>query len=418
MALFCRFAVSKPAHPLINSRRHDARPSVRRGGRRSTPEQSYNLASRSRVIIARSGGIGNESLVYPRYSPTPTARSHEALRHARHQSRRVRDRHVISPCDRAHAVLPTQTAAVRQHHTLRRSAKKRAISRSHHSSGSRKTLTDLSPYRSKGSSVRASTWREPRGPKSRPMVGRLRRVDRGREHDAEKACPGPDPGRVTMTAMTRSLSEDAMRESERVFAPQFTRTDDGWIFTTSGLGVGPRSGRAPERSYLVDDRQKAELLARLARRRSALRLPGILVIVVMFAVFGFAFWSFHHSDWARGALLFVSAIAAIVLFGEVIAPSLMLLALRPVLAHATPPAIVRVPHDVSLANELLHIPRALARWFSWPWLALACLFFAGTAIGELTRIGRGFDPIFATWLLAMTVICGVALYLDVAGRRQ
>src|ERR1700722_7292677 len=80
MALFCRFAVSKPAHPLINSRRHDARPSVRRGVRRSTPEQSYNLASRSRVIIARSGGIGNESLVYPPYSPTPTARSHEALR--------------------------------------------------------------------------------------------------------------------------------------------------------------------------------------------------------------------------------------------------------------------------------------------------------------------------------------------------
>jgi len=221
-----------------------------------------------------------------------------------------------------------------------------------------------------------------------------------------------------MTAMTRSLSEDAMRESERVFAPQFTRTDDGWIFTTSGLGVGPRSGRAPERSYLVDDRQKAELLARLARRRSALRLPGILVIVVMFAAFGFAFWSFHHSDWARGALLFVSAIAAIVLFGEVIAPALMRLAIRPVLAHARPTAIVRVPHDVSLANELLHIPRALARWFSWPWLALACLFFAGTAIGELTRIGRGFDPIFATWLLAMTVICGVALYLDVAGRRQ
>ena len=151
--------------------------------------------------------------------------------------------------------------------------------------------------------------------------------------------------------------------------------------------VGPR-GRpavdgAPERSYLVDDRQKAELLARLARRRSALRLPGILVIVVMFAAFGFAFWSFHHSDWARGALLFVSAIAAIVLFGEVIAPAVMRLAIRPVLARAGPTAIVRVPHDVSLANELSALPRAFARWFPGHGLP-ACLFFAGTAIGELT----------------------------------
>jgi hypothetical protein len=40
---FCLSPIPKPAPPLINPRRHDARASVRRGVRQSAPEQSYNL---------------------------------------------------------------------------------------------------------------------------------------------------------------------------------------------------------------------------------------------------------------------------------------------------------------------------------------------------------------------------------------
>jgi hypothetical protein len=214
--------------------------------------------------------------------------------------------------------------------------------------------------------------------------------------------------------MISLLSDAAMRESERALARQFARTDDGWFFTTSGLGVGPRSFRAPERNYRVDDRQKAELLARLVRRRSALQLPGILVMLAMFAAFGLAFWFFRHSDGSGGIISLLAAAAVAVLYGEVIAPAILRQAIRPVLAQATPTAVDSVRHDVSRASW---IPPAIVG-FAWPWLVLLCLLSGSAAIYELTRIGQGFDPIEEALLLVFTIMWAAVLYLNIKGSRS
>jgi hypothetical protein len=208
-----------------------------------------------------------------------------------------------------------------------------------------------------------------------------------------------------------------MRESERAFAPQFSRADAGWIFTTSGLGIGPRSWRGPERSYRVDDRQKAELLARLYGRRLALQPFGVPVVLAILVAWGFALWSFHHSDWLRGAAWVVASLAIALSFGEVIGPALMRLAIRPILAQATPTATVSVARNPGFAGVLMSVPRALARRLDWRWLALGCLAFAVLDMSELMRIGHGFDPVFEAFLVAMSIVCGAALRLRIVQQR-
>src|SRR5580704_373084 len=87
-------------------------------------------------------------------------------------------------------------------------------------------------------------------------------------------------------AMTRSIYE---RQPEESF---FRRAPEGWVFTTPGLW--PVGGRW---TYLVDDAQKAQLLARLGRWRfiSVILFTAILAVPLALcgglSRSGFADWS-------------------------------------------------------------------------------------------------------------------------------
>lgn len=218
--------------------------------------------------------------------------------------------------------------------------------------------------------------------------------------------------------MSSADSNDAAQVAERVFARQFIRTDVAWIFTTSGLGVGPRALRGPERSYRLDDRQKMEVMERLVRARLALRVPSLLVMLLMFASLGASWWYCAHSNWLTAAAAFLFPSVTIIMWSEAIAPAIIGRAIRPALAHASPTAVVSVRSEVSIGNELMRLPRALARQLSWPWLALGCLLFAAGGIGELSPTGRGVNPILEIWLCVMVLSCGIAAYLSFEERRR
>jgi hypothetical protein len=160
----------------------------------------------------------------------------------------------------------------------------------------------------------------------------------------------------------------------------FRRVPEGWNFTTPGLW--PVGGRW---SYLVNEVQKTELLARLTRSRT------VSFVILFPAVLGFAF--------------------AIELF-----------VLRPVLSGAVRTASAASPIRFNFWSEFLPQAKAWAQSQPLPRLKLWCLFNAGVAfyLWHIVLTSR-FNYVFLIGALGSaisTIQLAVVLFLVFRERRS
>jgi hypothetical protein len=188
----------------------------------------------------------------------------------------------------------------------------------------------------------------------------------------------------------------------------------GWVFTTSGLWpVGHGS------AYLVNDMQKAELLARLERRRFGFVLP-------FFALF---LLSQLRYDWI-GALTGLVGIHSDILAVTIIVLVLVLFVtatqairwfdLRSILAGA-----VATPIRVGFWGGLLAWPRSLAQTLSFVGLAVTFVYFPVSLIAvwhaALTSNDGHFSLLFFLVvnlaLIVPTAVFVVALFLKLRAKR-
>jgi hypothetical protein len=199
------------------------------------------------------------------------------------------------------------------------------------------------------------------------------------------------------------------RQPEESF---FRRAPEGWILTTPGLW--PVGGGW---TYRVDDAQKTELLARLARWRFISFIMFAAILAALLAVSGglsrsgFPGW-IHFAVFAG-----ISVVSAFVLFGVAI-PSFQLFILRPVLATAEPTTPMPMRRTDSWC-DLLALPGLLARTYSLRWLTVPCLlsgwFSMKSGHDALTSEGGYFSAIS---MLLLTGVLGVALFLKLKESRS
>jgi hypothetical protein len=191
----------------------------------------------------------------------------------------------------------------------------------------------------------------------------------------------------------------------------FRRVPEGWNFTTPGLW--PVGGRW---SYLVNEVQKTELLARLTRSRTvsfAILFPGLLA---------FAFvesdWGLGKHDWAHCAIV---AFSVFLIFG-VVSPAIELFVLRPVLSGAVRTASAARPIRLNFWSEFLPQAKAWAQSQPLPRLMLWCLFNAGVAfyLWHMVLTSR-FNYVFLIGALGSaisTIQLAVVLFLVLRERRS
>jgi hypothetical protein len=206
--------------------------------------------------------------------------------------------------------------------------------------------------------------------------------------------------------MTWSIYEHQPEESF------FRRAPEGWVFTTPGLW--PVGGRW---TYLVDDAQKAQLLARLGRWRFISVILFTAILAVLLALCGGLSRS-GFPDWSHFAVFAaISALFAFALFGVAI-PSFQLFTLRPVLATAVPTTPIST-RRTDFWTDLLAVPGHLARTYSLRWLTVSCLLFGWfsmkSAHDALASKGGYFSAIS---MLPLTGVFGVALFLKLKESRS
>jgi hypothetical protein len=184
------------------------------------------------------------------------------------------------------------------------------------------------------------------------------------------------------------------------------RGPEGWIFTIS------RS------SYLVNEGQKAELLARLDRWRvvwfvlfaailapvvaisenlSRVGIPDWIHLTVTAAIFGFP-------------AFFLVAVAI---------PYFQLLLVRPILTGLLPATSASTPARISFCDRLFVDCRRQARTYSLPYLVFACLFLGliSIASGYKALAGEG-DYFLSVAMIYFTANFGVLLFLKLRARRS
>jgi len=189
----------------------------------------------------------------------------------------------------------------------------------------------------------------------------------------------------------------------------FRRLPDGWVFSAPRVWLG-----GPARSYLVNDVQKAELLARLGRWR--------IVWLVLFAALLVSCGSLSllwTSDWINFATLAAGlALSGFLLFGVAI-PSAQLIILQPILASAMPITLARAPIRTGVRDSLLADSMRQARTYSLRWLTVSCLVFGclGIKSGYDALTSQG-DYVYALAMLFFFADSSVALFLKLRERRS
>jgi hypothetical protein len=191
----------------------------------------------------------------------------------------------------------------------------------------------------------------------------------------------------------------------------FRQVPEGWIFTIGG----PWSYL--KWSYLVNDAQKAELLARIGRWRFAFFVLLAAMIVALAATSE----SLSRSGTSNWIATF-AAVFGLLLFLLVAMPYIQLFILRPILTGAVPATLAPTPTKptrIGFWDGLLGGCRVLARTFSSRFLMFACLPFG------FLSIKSGYDVFtsktdYADLITALipTALFGVALFLKLKGRRS
>lgn len=189
-------------------------------------------------------------------------------------------------------------------------------------------------------------------------------------------------------------------------ADLFSRVPEGWIFTLGGTW-----------SYLVNDAQKAELLARLDRWRFVpfvLFVLFVSILAVLLALSGGLSPS-GFPDWIHfGVYAATSALAALMFFKFVL-PRIRLFIVRPVLAGAppaSPPPRARVgvwesmSLDIRRQAEIWSLRRLVLTCATFGWFSVKCGFTAFRANGTYLDTAS---------LAALTAYFGVVLWVKLRG---
>jgi hypothetical protein len=178
----------------------------------------------------------------------------------------------------------------------------------------------------------------------------------------------------------------------------FKRVPEGWIFT-----IGRKW------SYIVNDAQKAELLARLARWRF---VPSVLLVAIIVP----PLIAIGVSDWLHFAAFTAIYAFSVFLISAVAMPYIHLFILRPVLAGAERAISAPTPTRVGSWDSLFVAYRRQAQILSSRFLTIACLFFGWLSIEAgyqaITSKGSYFD---AVAMVLVTVHFGVVLFLKRMG---
>jgi hypothetical protein len=193
----------------------------------------------------------------------------------------------------------------------------------------------------------------------------------------------------------------------------FRRVPGGWVFTIGGRW-----------RYLVDDSQKAELLARLGRWRfvSFLFLATILGASVLISG---ALARPGVPDWVDLAIVTaIFGLAAVLLFA-VAMPYFQLFILRPTLISAAPAAsapAASAPAPAGLWNSLFAGCRRQARIYSLRYLVFTCLFCGlfgiTTGYAALNQKGDYSNYFLAITMIYLTVNFGVVLFIKLRGHQS
>jgi hypothetical protein len=184
----------------------------------------------------------------------------------------------------------------------------------------------------------------------------------------------------------------------------FSRVPEGWIFTFGGT-----------RSFLVNDAQRAELLARLGRWRFVPVVLFVSILAVLLALSGGLSRS-GFPDWIHfGVYAATSALAALVFF-KFILPRIRLFIVRPVLADAppaSPPPRARVGVWESVSLDI----RRQAEIWSLRRLVLTCAAFGWFSVksGHAAFASNG-TYLDTAALVALTAYFGVVLWVKLRGR--
>jgi hypothetical protein len=186
----------------------------------------------------------------------------------------------------------------------------------------------------------------------------------------------------------------------------FGRVPQGWIFTVRG-------GRSDltNRSYLVNDAQKAALVVRI----NCWRVACLILLGSILATFVVAAESFPRAGFSGWMdLIIVTALfvhLATVVYGAAI-PSIQWFLLRPVLAG--------VPAPTGFwASTLIGLGRDEARNFSTGWLVFLCLSLGfASAIWIKDALASNGDYALAICFAYCAVQTGAALFLKLSAKRS
>jgi hypothetical protein len=183
-----------------------------------------------------------------------------------------------------------------------------------------------------------------------------------------------------------------------------SRVPEGWIFT-----IGRKW------SYLVNDAQRAELLARLDRWRFVSFVLLASILAVLAALSGGLSRS-GFPDWIHFAVFAVtSAVAALLLF-RVALPRIQLFIVRPVLAGARP-AAAPPPTRVGLWESVSLDIRRQAQIWSLRGLMLTCAAFGlfSAKAGYAAFMSKD-TYLHAASMVLLTAYFGVLLSVKLKGR--
>jgi hypothetical protein len=187
----------------------------------------------------------------------------------------------------------------------------------------------------------------------------------------------------------------------------FSRTPEGWILTIGGKW-----------SYLVDDAQKAELLARLDRWRFIWVMLLVTVLAVLFLLSKGLLRS-AYPDWVDFSVGAAILILVAVIFFRFALPHIQFFILRPVLTDARPAARAQTPVRAGFWDSLSVDIRRQAEIWSFRGLTLVCVVFVWFSIrsGYAAFTSKG-TYIETMGNVLLTAYFGVVLFVKLKAPRS